>query len=88
MPGYELKDAKFLLSFYEGKLIGQKFNPALKHTILMLGMEGDNEYELYAYAKNGSESKVEKRLVAEIARDLALPAPEQVLKDKKEPGLD
>ena len=83
MPGYELKDAKFLLTYYEGKLIGQKIDPKLSQKILMLGMEGDSEYELFAYAKSAPETGVEKRNIAAIASDLALPSPDEVLKKRQ-----
>lgn len=81
MSLYSRDDANHLVDFYSEKMIGKQLVPGSPTKVEHLRLAGrtGNVFEVYAVGSLISAGLYPKRKIDLVARDLGLPAPDEIL---------
>lgn len=83
MTLYSISDANYLIKYYSSLVIGQSIENSTASKIIKVDKEdyGNGKYRVNAYAVNQSIFHL-RREIEKVAKDLKLPLPDEVLKNR------
>lgn len=81
MPLYSRQEAKYLINYYADKMIGQDLGGGTPSVVEMLRIleRSEDKYEVYAFGRSTEAALFPRRLVEQVAKDLGLPLPTDIL---------